>query len=163
MGISYLVWRYKLVWCGWGWQYPSYWGYYGETSADILYKQLVEEERGRPYYAIPAIQDTWLSLGAFALGQDTASAAYSNMLYQLAVNKDGMVGGSSYNTLSNQLYQIEGEVDRQNQEVSWQQSNDPSSPIMITPIFNLTQDVSPIKALFADGTEQDWVLVRVHQ
>lgn len=107
-------------------------------------------------------QGDWLPLGVFALGSTAEQAPYSNMVIQLAVNKNGELAGTYYNAATDQTKPIEGMVDKKTQKAAWKLSNQPDSPIASTGIYNLTQDTATIQVHFPDGTDQSKVLVRIN-
>lgn len=115
--------------------------------------------------AVPSSADEsgWLSLGVFAAGEDAATASFSNMIFQLAVDREGVVSGTYYNASTDKIYPLEGGVNQQTQRIYWRQLSDEPSTLMVSGMYNLTQDVVPVQAYFVDGTKQTWVLVRINQ
>jgi hypothetical protein len=57
---------------------------------------------------------------------------------------------------------MEGMVDKQSQRAAWTEVGK-TRPIMETGIGNLTQDTAPVLVHYADGTTQQWLLVRLDQ
>jgi hypothetical protein len=53
-------------------------------------------------------------------------------------------------------------VDRETQRAAWTEVGQ-TRPIMETGIGNLTQDTTPTLVHFADGTTQQWLLVRLEE
>ncbi|MCE5316608.1 MAG: hypothetical protein LLG04_04515, partial [Parachlamydia sp.] len=147
---------------GFGWAYPVYFdvaGYPVQIAPDVGYVP----EAGYPEaeYAPAEAAGDWLSLGVFVAARSEDDAAYSPMFVQLAINKEGDLAGTYYNAARDQIYPLDGLVDRESQQAVWKMSDDPDSPIMTTGLFNLTQDVAPIQVHFSDGSDQSWVLVRL--
>lgn len=105
----------------------------------------------------------WLPLGVFAAGRDVNQASLSNLFVQLAIDKDGDLAGTYYNATTDQVYQLEGAVDSETQQAVWKLTEDPNSPLMITGVYNLTQDIAPVQVQFSDGTEQSWIFVRLNE
>ncbi len=79
---------------------------------------------------------------------------------QLAISKEGVIAGTFNNTATNQVQTLEGMADKKNQRVAWTVKGQ-KRPIMETGIGNLTQDSSPALIHFADGSTQQWLMVRL--
>jgi hypothetical protein len=107
--------------------------------------------------------DDWMSLGVFAAGKDAESAGYTNLFFELALNRNGDIAGTFFNSGADQTYLLEGDVDQSTQEAAWTLDNVAGSPIMSTGLYNLTQDVAPLRVRFSNGEEQYWTLVRLQQ
>lgn len=109
----------------------------------------------------PAPED-WMPLGVFAIttADETAEETDPSMFLQLAVSKQGIIWGSLQNTTANTVKEIEGMVDMQTQRAAWTISGE-TRPIMEAGIGNLTHDTAPVLVHFADGTIQEWLLVRL--
>jgi hypothetical protein len=82
------------------------------------------------------------------------------MYLQLAVSKQGMISGTYQNTATNTTDAVEGMVDKQSQRAAWT-AQGKTRPLMETGIVNLTQESAPALVHFADGTTQQWLLVRL--
>ena len=110
----------------------------------------------------PAAED-WMPLGVFAVTTDgEPNGAEPTMFLQLAVSKQGVISGTFQNTATDTAQQIEGMVDKETQRAAWVPKGK-QAPIMETGISNLTQDTTPALVHFADGTTQQWLLVRLDQ
>jgi hypothetical protein len=79
---------------------------------------------------------------------------------QLAVSKQGIISGTFQNTATDKALPIEGMVDKQTQRAAWTVQGQ-TRPLMETGIVNLTEDSAPALVHFADGTTQQWLLVRL--
>jgi len=138
--------------------------YYGDqvyASADE-YAQQAEQIATTPP-AQPPAEDDWMPLGVFALTQDGQSVGVEPTTYlQLAVSKQLVIAGTLQNTATGSVQSIEGAVDEASQRAAWTVSGQ-TRPIMETGLPNLTQDTAPALVHFADGTTQQWLLVRVDQ
>jgi hypothetical protein len=88
------------------------------------------------------------------------NGADPTMYLQLAVSKEGIISGTLQNTATGKVQPIEGMVDRETQRAAWTVQGQ-TRPIMETGIVNLTQDTSPALVHFADGSTQQWLLVRL--
>ena len=108
----------------------------------------------------PAEQD-WLPLGVFALTADGKPTGVDPTLFlQLAVSKQGVLSGTLQNTATNSVQSIEGMVDKQTQRAAWTATGK-LRPLMEAGVANLTRDTTPALLHFADGTTQQWLLVRI--
>jgi hypothetical protein len=106
--------------------------------------------------------DQWMPLGVFALTQDISKN--SNMVLQLAVNKDGNIQGTYYNTDDETAKPIKGSVEKQSQRAVWTFADDNNNTvIMETGIYNLTQDETEVLVHFGSKRTEEWVLVRLDQ
>src|SRR5262249_17126251 len=67
--------------------------------------------------AQPAETEQWQPLGIFALvlGDETTS----DNIFQLALNKDGVVRGNYYNALTDTTQPVYGSLDKKSQRVAW--------------------------------------------
>src|SRR5262249_59783832 len=82
----------------------------------------------------------WLPLGVFnALRGDEKT---SDMVFQLAVNKDGIIRGNYFNTSDNNNQQVDGSVDKKTKRVAWI-VEDKKNIIFDTGLYNLTNDETP--------------------
>jgi hypothetical protein len=109
----------------------------------------------------PAPED-WMPLGVFAMtpSDEDDEDIEPSLFLQLAVSKQGIISGSLQNTTANTVKAIEGMVDKQTQRAAWTEVGQ-TRPIMEAGISNLTQDTTPVLVHFADGSIQQWLLVRL--
>ncbi len=199
-------WSQIQTWLPLGWTYPVYYddgfsGYSvspGEIQADEAYQRLVDQaqdysqlpppdtiqgsisvSQNQNADQVPAqinLSGDLLPLGVFAVGRDSAQAAFSSIILQLALDKNGDIVGIYYNTALDRTYKVEGVVDKDTQRAVWKLSNDAYSPIMSTGIYNMTRDVIPIQVRFPRNLDmgssgqnitdmqtidQTWTLVRL--
>jgi hypothetical protein len=143
-------------WLPFGWNNPYYWDY--GPGEYIYYDDGVVYVNGRWYQPAPvfyertvdiveqapqltpeeAAQLEWLPLGVFAVTPD--GAAQADVLVQLAVTKDGVIGGTASDQRSGKAFTIQGMVDKQTQRAVWSYTNDSNRRIVMeTSIYNLTQ------------------------
>jgi hypothetical protein len=169
-------WGAVASWLPWGWQDPYYYypeytaSDYGYPPASDLYLQLTAEEaassagpsQNAAQEVVTSTEGAWMPLGVFAAGVSAKDAAYSNFFIQLAVDKNGDIAGTFYNAALDESQPITGSIDQTTQQVVWKISDKPSSPVMMTGLYNLTQDTTEMQVAFADDV-QSWVLVRVNQ
>ncbi|MCC9605053.1 hypothetical protein [Blastopirellula sediminis] len=102
--------------------------------------------------------ENWMPLGVFALVNKEEGDPI--MYLQLAVNKDGIIAGTYYNTETKTNLQVQGSVDKDSQRAAWT-IGDKTNTVMETGIYNLTQDETPILIHFGEDKTQTWMLVRL--
>jgi len=170
------TWPAVVGWFPWGWSQPVYYNYgnnvyyqddmvyYGNTpvatAADYA-DQAAAIAASVPPTPPPA--DSWMPLGVFAVMPDgDAAGADPTLFLQLTVSKTGAIAGTLQNTVSGVTKSVEGMVDRETQRAAWTEVGE-TRPIMETGIGNLTEDTTPVLVHYADGTTQQWLLVRMEQ
>ena len=102
----------------------------------------------------------WLPLGVFNALQPNEKT--SDMMFQLAVNKDGIIRGNYFNTSDNNNQQVEGSVDKKTQRVAWV-VEDKKNIIFDTGLYNLTKDETPVLVHMGKDKTEQWLLVRLKQ
>jgi hypothetical protein len=139
--------------------------YYGNqpvASADEYAQQAEAIATSIPQNVQPAESD-WMPLGVFAMTPDgEPSGADPTMYLQLAVSKQGIISGTYQNTATGATDAVEGMVDKQSQRAAWTAVGK-TRPLMEAGIVSLTQDSAPALVHFADGTTQQWLLVRLNK
>jgi hypothetical protein len=163
-----------MGWVDYGWSDPVYYNYgdnvyyqddsvyYGDqpVATTAEYAQQAEAIATNIPETAPAAED-WMPLGVFAITQDGQPSGAEPTLYlQLAVSKQGVINGTIQNTATDTTQAVEGMVDRQTQRAAWTVAGK-TRPLMETGIVNLTQDTTPTLVHFADGSTQQWLLVRL--
>lgn len=164
---------------GW-WAQPVYYSY--GSGGNVYYENNVVyvngEQYGSPeqYYqdtsklaaSVPEVTDAqaegmeWMPLGVFAVTHGDVND--TNMLLQLAVNKEGVIAGTFYNESTEAGHPVEGMVDRKTQRAAWKTADGTNdNVVMETGIYNLTQDEVSVLVHFGPDTTQTWTLVRVEQ
>lgn len=168
-------WRYATAagvgsWLGWN-SNPYYYGYYddgfyewpsdaydsGNGSSEV-YAEQKETIQNAPQ---GSTSDEWMPLGVFALTRGSNSQTTPNIYLQLALNKEGLLSGTYYNTSTDAAYGAEGVVDQETQRAAWKVVDNEGAPILETGIYNLTRDDVPVRVNFSDGTSQEMLLVRL--
>ncbi|MCC9608277.1 chromosomal replication initiator protein DnaA [Blastopirellula sediminis] len=168
------AWSGVAGWGNYGWSEPYYYNY-GENvyydDGQVYYGDdpiCTEAEYAAQAEAIaasapetPPEQSEWMSLGVFALTPDGQEDAPDPTLFlQLVLSKEGIISGTLNNTVTSQTQTIEGMVDKKSQRCAWNVVGK-TRPIMECGISNLTQDTAPTLVHFADGTTQQWLMVRL--
>jgi hypothetical protein len=102
----------------------------------------------------------WTPMGVFALVQGEEKT--SNNLFEIAVNKDGILRGNYYDGLMDTTTPIYGSVDKKSQRAAWTigKKND---RVFETGIYNLTKSETPVLVHFGSARTQQLLLVRVEQ
>jgi hypothetical protein len=174
---AWAAWPAVTSWFPWGWNEPVYYNYgdnvyyqddmvyYGgepvATTADYA-NQAEQIATSIPQGVTPAESD-WLPLGVFAVTNDgQATGADPTMYLQLTVSKQGIIAGTFQNTATGVVKSIEGMVDKGSQRAAWTAVG-ATRPLMETGLGNLTQDSSPALVHFADGSTQQFLLVRLNK
>jgi len=105
----------------------------------VFYDRTVQiVERAPELTPDEAAELDWLPLGVFAVTPD--GAAQADVLVQLAVTKDGVIGGTASDERTGTAFPIEGMVDKQTQRAVWSYTNERNQRIIMeTSIYNLTQ------------------------
>jgi uncharacterized protein (TIGR03000 family) len=172
---GWATWPYLTGWFGWGGA-PVYFDYgtnivyqgdqvyidnqSGPTAA-VYYQQAADlAQSAPPPAAAPKKDDEWTPLGVFALVQGEQSD--TSAVFQLAVNKAGVIGGNYYNVLTSTTLPVRGAVDPKTQRASWI-VGDQKTTVYDTGIYNLTKDQSPVLIHFAQDRTQQWLLIRVKE
>jgi uncharacterized protein (TIGR03000 family) len=128
-------------------------------TATAYYQQAADLAQSAPAAPPPEQQKAeWQPLGVFALVQGEQSD--TSAVFQLAVNKAGIIGGNYYNVLTDTTLPVHGAVDKTSQRASWF-VGDQKTTIYDTGIYNLTKDESPLLIHFGKDRTQQWLLVRV--
>lgn len=104
---------------------------------------------------------TQMPLGVFALVSNPQAPSDPNMFFQLVLNKDGSITGAYFNKSVDQVYPLEGLVDKNTQQAAWKMSVGQGAPIFQTGLYNLTQQQTAVDVIFSDGSKQQWLLTRL--
>ena len=105
-----------------------------------------------PAGAQTATDPNWLPLGVFGLMPEGKKTP--QMVFQLAVNKEGVVRGNYYDQATDTVQPVHGKVDKQDQRIAWQVGNN-KKMVIETGIYNLTENESTaLVHLGPDETEQ---------
>jgi hypothetical protein len=103
-------------------------------------------------------EEDWLALGVFAMIQ--GEQVNGNDLFQLAVNKSGVIRGNYYNALSDSTLPVYGSVDKKTQRAAWR-VGDRKEPIFEVGLANLTKSETTMLVHFGKERTQQWTLVRI--
>jgi hypothetical protein len=123
------------------------------TEQSVAIAEVGKEEK-------PAKDDEWQPLGVFAMVQgDEKNASH---LFQLAVNKKGILRGNYYNAVSDSTEPIYGSVNKKRELAAWTVA-DRKYPVFEVGIANLTKDEATMLVHFASDKTQQFNLVRIEQ
>lgn len=171
---GWAAWPAVTGWVDYGWQQPVSYNYgdnvyyqddqvyYGDqpVATAVEYADQAQAIASNVPATKPDAKD-WMPLGVFAMTHDgEPTGADPTMFLQLAVSKQGVINGTFQNTATDDVQQIEGMVDKETQRAAWTPVGK-ERPVMETGIVNLTQDTTPALVHFADGSTQQWLLVRL--
>jgi hypothetical protein len=128
------------------------------TAAAYAQQAITLADQGQKASAPPT--EDWKPLGVFGLSQ--GSETTSNDIFQLAINKAGILRGNYYDGVMNTTTPVYGEVDKKTQRVAWTigKKND---RVFDAGLWNLTQDQAPVLVHFGKDRAQQMMLVRVQQ
>jgi uncharacterized protein (TIGR03000 family) len=132
----------------------------GPTAADYYQQAADLAQSAPPAPSADAKEDAWQPLGVFSLVQGEQSD--TNAVFQLAVDKTGIIRGNYYSVLIGNTLPVHGAVDKQTQRASWV-VGDQNTTVYDTGIVNLTKDESPILIHFGKDRTQQWLLVRIKE
>jgi hypothetical protein len=171
-GYSSLIASY--AYCGYGYSEPIYYDYgsnvvyereYVYVNGDTVatqeeYRQQAAEiaDSGKQTRASP--DEQWLPLGVFAVIQ--GEQASGNDLFQLAVNRSGVIRGNYYNALSDTTLPVVGAVDKKTQRAAWT-IGERTQPVFEAGYANLTKPETTMLVHFGPDHTQQWTLVRMEQ
>lgn len=105
-------------------------------------------------------EEDWLPLGVYAMVQ--GDQVNSNDIFQLGINKSGVIRGNYYNALTDTTQTVYGSVDEKSQRAAWT-VGDKKEPVFEAGIANLTKSETTMLVHFDKDRTQQWSLVRINQ
>jgi hypothetical protein len=108
---------------------------------------------------VPPTAD-WNPLGVFALVPGEQKT--SNNLFQLAVDRQGVIRGNYYDGVMDTTTPVYGSVDKKNQRAAWTIGKT-KDRVFEAGLYNLTQPDAPVLVHIGTEKTQQWLLVRVEQ
>jgi hypothetical protein len=168
------TWAAVSGWVAWSWAQPvsyDYGGnvyyqdnsvYYGDTEVCTAgaYAEQAQTLAASAPEDVTSDAVEWLSLGVFALLKEDQEDP--TMFLQLAVSKEGIIGGTYQNTVTDSALAVEGMVDKESQRAAWT-IGDNRNTVLETAIVNLTKDETPVLIHFGTEQTQQWLLVRLEE
>jgi hypothetical protein len=136
--------------------------YYGSQSAGTTaqYYQEAVNLAGSSGGAGAGKDTQWMPLGVFGLMAAGQSAP--EMVFQLALDKQGVIRGNYYDQVSQDALPVEGSVNKKNQRVAWRVGSN-KKLVIETGLYNLTKDESTALVHFGPDQTQQYVMVRMKQ
>jgi hypothetical protein len=110
--------------------------------------------------AKPAETDEWQPLGVFGMIQPDDKVA--QRIFQLAVNKDGVVRGNYYDAVADSNTPVYGSVDKKSQRVAWS-IGEKKDIVFETGLPNLTKDESTVLIHYGKDRTEQQMLVRIEE
>lgn len=110
--------------------------------------------------AKPAADTKWLPLGVFAVVEGDQTS--SDDIFELAVDRQGIIRGNYHNVGTNQMETGTGTVDKTTQRAAWTIGTD-QIPVYEAGIANLTMEQTPMLVHTGDGQSRQLNLVRLAQ
>jgi hypothetical protein len=99
-------------------------------------------------------------LGVFGLIQEDEKTA--QRIFQLAVNKDGVVRGNYYDAVADNTLPVVGSVDKKSQRVAWS-IGEKMDIVFETGLSNFTKDDSTVLVHYGKESTQQMILVRLEE
>jgi len=115
-------------------------------------------DQGRQEEASP--DEEWKPLGVFGMIQGDEQVAQH--IFQLAVNKDGVVRGSYYDAIADNTLPVYGSVDKKTQRIAWS-IGEKKTVVFEAGLVNLTKEQTTILVHYGKDNTQQMVLVRLEQ
>lgn len=100
----------------------------------------------------------WAPLGVFSLAEP--GQTQSNMMLQLAINKDGVVRGNYLNQLTQETSQVYGSLDKKTQRISWTIGQN-NNTVFDTSLGDLVKDDSQVLVHYSPSNTQSMALIRL--
>lgn len=158
-------WNTVNNWLAWGYGSPVYYdGGYPVPISTPLDEGAWPGPYGNAPFEPPAPQPPpWFPLGVFALANDRIEALEPTLFFQLALGREGTIGGTFFNPTTDELYPILGVVDKGTQKASWKIIGGKNQPTFTTGLYNLTLQESPVQVVFDKDMVESWLLIRVKE
>lgn len=105
-------------------------------------------------------EEEWLPLGVFAMvrGEETVS----NHIYQLAVNKNGVIRGNYYDAVTDTTSPLYGSMDPKTQRAAWT-VGDSKTPVYEVGFANLTKNETTMMVHYGKERSQQFTLIRIEE
>src|SRR5262249_35027150 len=110
--------------------------------------------------AQPAKDDDWQALGVFGMIQPDEKVA--QRIFQLAVNKAGIIRGNYYDAVADTTTPVYGSVDPKSQRGAWQ-IGDKKTIVFETGLNNLTKDQTSLLVHYGTDRTDQMMLVRLEE
>jgi hypothetical protein len=162
-------------WLAYRWTRPVYYAY--GSGGNVVYRDqvvYVDGERAatsNEYYeqalalaqSVPTVDPDkveWLPLGVYAAARQGTAQAGSYL--QLAVSKEGIIGGTFFNETTKTSRPVEGMVDKKTQRTAWMFTDGKNTDVVMeTSIQNLTKDTASVLVHFGPERAEQADLIRM--
>jgi hypothetical protein len=128
------------------------------SAADYATQATAIADTGRA--AKPAENDEWQPLGVFGMIQGDEQVA--QRIFQLAVNKDGVIRGNYYDAVADNTLEVYGSVDKKTQRAAWS-IGDKKDIVFEAGLNNLTKDEASVLVHYGKEKTQQMMLVRLEE
>jgi hypothetical protein len=133
----------------------------GEQAATAeQYAQQATELSNAGRAVKPAEDEEWQPLGVFALVRGEEQT--SDKIFQLAINKNGVIRGNYYDAIADNTLPVYGSVDKKTQRAAWS-LGEKQDVVFEAGIANLTRDETPILVHYGKDNTQQFTLVRIEK
>jgi hypothetical protein len=105
-------------------------------------------------------EEEWLPLGVFAMVQGDEKT--SNHIFQLTVNKQGVIRGNYYDAVTDTTSLVYGSVGQQTQRAAWTVGTS-KSPVYECGMANLTKNETTMLVHYGSDRTQQFTLVRIEE
>lgn len=128
------------------------------TTAEYADQATAIADAGKTIDPAQEKDGAWTPLGVFAMvrGEETTS----DNIFQIAVNKDGVLRGNYYNALTDTATPLVGSVDKKSQRAAWT-VGDNKTPVYEAGIVNLTADNTTMMVHYSKEKSQQFTLFRI--
>lgn len=110
--------------------------------------------------ASPGKEDEFMTLGVYGMVQGDETSA--TQIFQLMLNKQGVIRGEYYNATTDSTEKIAGSVDKKTQRAAWTIEGK-KSPVYEAGVANLTKQETTMMVHFSKDRSQQFTLVRIEQ
>jgi hypothetical protein len=128
------------------------------SAADYAAQATAIADTGRQ--AQPADSDEWQPLGVFGMIQGDEEVA--QRIFQLGVNKGGVIRGNYYDAVADNTLPVYGSVDKKTQRVAWS-IGDKKDIVFEAGLNNMTQNESTVLVHYGKDRTQQMMLVRLEE
>jgi hypothetical protein len=136
--------------------------YYGDQvyATEAQYAEQAQQYADAGRVAQPPEDEKWQPLGVFALvfGDETTS----DNIFQLALNKDGVVRGNYYNALTDSTQPVFGSLDKKSQRVAWS-VGEKKDKVFEAGLYNLTLEQTTVLVHTGKDRTDQYRLFRIEQ
>ena len=132
----------------------------GKAISSTAYYQQAQSLAAAGAAAQVSDDGQWLPLGVF--GMTHIDHAQANLVFQLAVNKAGIIRGNYSDTISGSTALVAGAIDKNSQRAAWTVGNNKST-VVETGLYSFTKDEAPALIHVGKDNVQQWTLVRLTQ